>query len=149
MKPILLKIVTPERILFEDRVSQVSVSTVMGQITILPNHIPLVSALKSGEIIVQQEGKKEEDLMSVSGGFIEVLADQVVILADTAERANEIDEQRVEEAIKRAQELMASKVVDAEQFAYFSAQLEKELARLHVVRKYKKSHSHVPGDFGK
>ncbi len=148
MKPILLKIVTPERILFEDKVSQVSVSTALGQITILPNHIPLVSALKPGEIIVRQEGK-DEDLMSVSGGFIEVLADQVVILADTAERAQEIDEQRTEEAIKRAQELMSSKVVDAEQFAYFSAQLEKELARLHVVRKYKKGQSHVPGDFGK
>ncbi len=148
MKPILLKIVTPERILFEDKVNQVSVSTALGQITILPNHIPLVSALKPGEIIVRQEGK-DEDLMSVSGGFIEVLADQVVILADTAERAQEIDEQRAEEAIKRAQELMVSRVVDAEQFAYFSAQLEKELARLHVVRKYKKSHRHVPEDFGK
>lgn len=149
MKPILLKIVTPDKVLYEGAVAQVSVSTTTGQITILPNHIPLVSSLKAGEIIVQQEGKKEEDLMSVSGGFIEVLADQVVILADTAERAQEIDEQRAEEAMKRAQELMTSKVVDAEQFAYFSAQLEKELARLHVVRKYKKSHSHVPGDFAK
>jgi F-type H+-transporting ATPase subunit epsilon len=96
---------------------------------------------------VKQEGKQEEDLMSVSGGFIEVLADQVVILADTAERAQEIDEQRAEEAIKRAQELMSNQLVDAEQFAYFSAQLEKELARLHVARKYKKNRGHVPGDF--
>ncbi len=148
MKPILLKIVTPERILFADKVSQVSVSTITGQITILPNHIPLVSSLKAGEIIVRQEGK-EEDLMSVSGGFIEVLADQVVILADTAERAHEIDEQRAEEAMKRAQELMAAQVVDAEQFAYFSAQLEKELARLQVARKYKKNRSHAPSDFNK
>lgn len=149
MKPILLKIVTPDKVLYEAAVAQVSVSTTTGQITILPNHIPLVSALRPGEIIVKQEGKQEEELMSVSGGFIEVLADQVVILADTAERAQEIDEQRAEEAIKRAQELMSSQLVDAEQFAYFSAQLEKELARLHVARKYKKNRSHVPGDFAK
>lgn len=148
MKDILLKIVTPERILFEDRVSQVSVSTTTGQVTILPNHVPLVSVLQAGEIIVKQEGR-EEDLMSVSGGFLEVLADQVVILADTAEKAAEIDEQRAEEARARAQELMASKVIDAEQFAYFSAQLEKELARLRVARKYKKNHGHLPEEFSK
>src|SRR3989339_599968 len=157
MKQIKLKIVTPEKILLQEEVAQISVSTALGQITILPNHLPLVAKLVSGEIIVKKiadpehsrGNNHEEDLMAVSGGFIEVLPDQVVILADTAERAQEIDEARAEEAIKRAQELMVSQVVDAEQFAYFSAQLEKELARLHVARKYKKSHSHMPGDFGK
>ena len=138
MAEIRLKIVTPERVLYEDTVSQLSVSTTTGQITILPHHLPLVSLLAPGEIIIKK-GTQSEDLMSVSGGFIEVLPNQVVILADTAEKAAEIDEQRAEEARNRAQELLKTKVVDAEQFAHFSASLEKELARLRVARKYKKT----------
>lgn len=137
MKDLQLKIVTPEKVLFESQVSQVSVSTVMGEITILPNHIPLVSQLVPGEIVVKN-GKAEEDLMAVSGGFIEVLPDQVVILADTAERAEEIDEERAEAARKKAEEVLKTKVADAESFAMFTAKIEKELARLKVARKYKK-----------
>lgn len=136
MKDLKLKIVTPERILFESKVSQVSVSTIMGEITILPNHIPLVSQLVPGEIVVRN-GKEEEELMAVSGGFVEVLPDQVVILADTAERAEEIDEARAEEARQKAEEVLKTKL-DSEGFATFTAQLEKELARLRVARKYKK-----------
>lgn len=138
MKDIKLKIVTPEKIIFEERVSQVSVSTVLGEITILPNHIPLVSQLSPGEIIVKHDKKEEEDLMAVSGGFIEVLPDQVVILADTAERAEDIDEARAEEARKKAAEVLKTKTTDVEGFAMFTAQMEKELARLKVARKYKK-----------
>lgn len=136
MKQIKLKIVTPEKILFEDTVSQISVSTIMGEITILPNHIPLVSQLASGEIVIKTEQGKE-DLMAVSGGFIEVLPDQVVILADTAERAEDIDEARAEEARQKAEEILKTKVADAEGFAMFTAKIEKELARLKVVRKHK------------
>lgn len=140
MKDIKLKIVTPEKIIFEDMVSQVSVSTVLGEITILPNHIPLVSQLAPGEIIVKHgNGKsKEEDLMAVSGGFVEVLPDQIVILADTAEKAEDIDEERAEAARQKAAEVLKTKVSDAESFALFTAQMEKEMARLKVARKYKK-----------
>jgi F-type H+-transporting ATPase subunit epsilon len=137
MKDIKLKIVTPEKILFSDRVGQVSISTVMGQVTILPNHIPLVSQLSPGEVVIKNNGK-EEGLMAVSGGFVEVLPDQVVILADTAERAEDIDEARAEEARQKAEEILKTKVADAEQFAVFTAQIEKEMARLKVARKYKK-----------
>ena len=143
MKQIKLKIVTPEKILLQDEVAQILVSTALGQITILPNHLPLVAKLVSGEIIVKKDNH-EEDLMAVSGGFIEVLPDQVVILADTAERAEEIDEARAEEAIKKAEELRKEKIVDAEQFALFTAQIEKELARLKVARKYKRQRTN-PG----
>lgn len=137
MKEIKLKIVTPEKILFEEKVSQISISTVMGEITILPNHIPLVSQLTSGEIIIKTD-KGEEDLMAVSGGLVEVLPDQVVILADTAERAEDIDEERAEAARRKAEEVLKTKVSDAESFAMFTAQIEKEMARLKVARKYKK-----------
>lgn len=138
MKDIKLKIVTPEKILFEEKVSQVSVSTVLGEITILPNHIPLVSQLSPGEIVVKQGKKEEEDLMVVSGGFVEVLPDQIVILADTAERAEDIDEERAEEARKKAEEVLKEKSADSESFARIAAQMEKQLARLKVARKYKK-----------
>lgn len=137
MKDLKLKIVTPEKILFEGKVSQVSISTIMGEITILPNHIPLVSQLASGEVIVKSNGD-QEDLMAISGGFVEVLPDQVVILADTAERAEDIDEERAEEARKKAEEVLKTKISDLESFAMFSAKIEKELARLKVARKYKK-----------
>ncbi|PLX24876.1 ATP synthase F1 subunit epsilon [Candidatus Parcubacteria bacterium] len=137
MKKFSLKIVTPEKVLFEDQVLQVSVSTTMGQITILPNHLPLVSQLSPGEVVVRFNGT-DESLMAVSGGIIEVLPDQVVILADTAERAEDIDEARAEEAKQKAEELLKEKVTDAEQFAAFSAMMEKEMARLKVARKYKK-----------
>ncbi len=138
MADIKLKIVTPEKVLYQDTVSQISVSTVTGQITILPHHLPLVSKLAPGEIIIKKNSHSE-DLMAVSGGFIEVLPDQVIILADTAERAEEIDETRAEAARVRAQELLNTKIVDAEQFAFFSASLEKELARIRVAKKYKKT----------
>ena len=136
MKKFKLKIVTPERVALSDEVTQVSVETKMGQITILPNHLPLVAELAAGEIIVKQNEKKE-DWMAVSGGFIEVLPNQVVILADTAEYAEEIDEQRAEEAKKRAEELLKEKLTDSEDYAMVAAKLQKELARLKVARRRK------------
>ena len=72
MKKFSLKIVTPEKVLFEGQVLQASVSTTMGQITVLPNHIPLVSQLSPGEVLVRFNGT-EESLMVVSGGIVEVL----------------------------------------------------------------------------
>ncbi len=136
MKKIKLKIVTPEKVVLSEEVAQVSVQTKMGQITVLPNHLPLVAELSAGEIIVKQKADKE-DWMAVSGGFIEVLPDQVVILADTAEYAEEIDEQRAEEAKRKAEQLLKEKVADSEDYAMVAAKLQKELARLRVVRKRK------------
>lgn len=132
-----LKIVTPERVVLSKQVSQVSVSTVEGQITILPGHVPLVSRLAPGEVIAKLNSH-EENLMAVSSGLVEVLPGQVVILADSAEHVEEIDEQRAEEARQRAQEILEKKVLSKEEFAFFTAQIEKELARLRVVRKHKK-----------
>ncbi|PWB38484.1 MAG: ATP synthase F1 subunit epsilon [Parcubacteria group bacterium] len=131
-----LKIVTPDKVLFSEPVAQVSVSTALGQITILPNHLPLVSQLKPGEIIIKHEGH-QESLMAISGGFIEILPDQVIILADSAERAEEIDERQAAEAHRRAEEMRQTKVKDAREFAFFTAQMEKEMARLRVARKHK------------
>lgn len=127
------EITTPERIVYSDQIDEVVLPTPNGEIGILPNHIPLVSLLSAGEIRV----KKGSDViyMAVSGGFIEVRPDKVMVLADTAEHAEEIDEAKAEEARKRAQELSKEKRADAREFAALSAKIEKELARLKVAKR--------------
>lgn len=130
-----LKITTPERVVLAEHVDEVVLPTTMGEIGILPHHIPLVAVLAPGEIRVKKD--KENLLLAVSGGFIEVQPNRVVVLADTAEHAEEIDEQRAEEARKRAEELRTSKRADATDFALVASKLEKELARLRVARKHR------------
>jgi len=135
-KTIKFEIVTPERIVLKEQVLQVSVPTRTGEITILPNHIPLVSILKPGVIEVKQLNN-ELEIISVSGGFVEILNDKVVILADTAERAHELDELRIEEARRKAEGLKAEQK-DEIKYAEISALLEKELARSRAVKRWKK-----------
>ena len=111
------KIVTPERVVLEKTITQATIPTVEGEITILPNHRSYIGLLKPGEIVVKcieekdedskkREKKKEQDCaLAVSGGFIEFVDNKLTILADTAERAEELDLARAEEARKRAEEL--------------------------------------------
>lgn len=127
------KIATPERVVFKDEVDSITLPTTMGEITILPNHIPLISVLKTGEITVKKG--ENEFSMAVAGGFVEVLSEKVVVLADRAERSEEIDVARAEAAMERARKLREEKNVDTVEFAALSAQIEKEMARLHVGRK--------------
>ena len=127
------KIVTPERVVFEDTVDAVVLPTVEGEITVLPHHIPLVSLLKAGEIRIKKGS--EEIPLAVSSGVIEVDGEKVVVLADTAERADELEEAKIEEAREAAQKLMSEKRNDAEGFAEATALLERELARLKVVKR--------------
>jgi F-type H+-transporting ATPase subunit epsilon len=132
------KIATPERVVFRDEVDQISLPTSTGEITILPNHIPLVSILTPGEIRIRKDNV--ETLLSVSGGFVEVLSDKVVVLADTAERAEELDLERAEQARRRAEQALTEKRFDAKEFAALSAQIEKEVARVKVARKRHSTH---------
>lgn len=132
------KIVTPAGVIYHDQVEQVTVPTTSGEITILPKHIPIVSVLKAGELIVQKDGHKMG--ISVSGGIIEMQADgKLFIMADTAERAEHIDIARAEEGRKRAEELLKQKenVADVD-FARIQANLERELVRIKVAKKYRK-----------
>lgn len=132
------ELVTPERVVLKEDVIQVTIPTAMGEITILPNHIPLVAVLKPGVLeIKRQDGSQE--IVSVSGGFVEVLHGKIVVLADTAERAIELDEARIEEARIKAEALKTDHQ-EAIDFADISARLEKELARSRAVKKWKKIH---------
>jgi len=138
MAEIKLKIVTPERVVYEDVVDSVTLPTTSGEITILKDHIPLVSNLRSGEI--KTTTGKEETFLSVSTGFVEVRpGNEIIILADTAERAEELDIKVIEEAQERAKKLLEEKRhVDTEAFAHAAAALERELARYKVANKQKR-----------
>ena len=129
------KIATPERVVYKDEVDAITLPTQSGEITILPNHLPLISVLKPGEIVI----KKGNEMLAiaVSGGFIEVLSTKVVVLADTAERSEEIDVARAEAAVKRARTLREEKLTDSREFAKVSALIEKEMTRVKVGRKFR------------
>lgn len=132
---ITFSITTPEREVFRGSVDSVTLPTMMGEITILPNHIPLVSALIPGAVMVRQKG--EEKFLAVSGGFIEVRSgSEVVVLADTAERAEELVVADIEAARERAEQALSG-AHDREDVAFTNAAaaLERELARLKVARR--------------
>ncbi len=130
-----LIIATPERQVFKDEVDSVTLPTVTGEITILSHHMPVSTILKHGEMIIRKEGKTEP--YAVSGGFIEIQPDKVVVLADTAEHIAEIDEARAQEAIDRAEKLQQEINRDNVEYGQLTAKLERDLNRLHIVRKYR------------
>ena len=111
--PMMLEIITAERQVFSDEVDMVVAPGIDGQLGILPRHAPLMTMLKPGELTVRKAG--EEDMyVAVSGGFMEVLGNRVSILADACERSDEIDEERAQQAVQRAQERLASRSEDME-----------------------------------
>jgi len=131
-----LKIVTPEKVVFEDQaVDSVSVMTESGEVTILPGHVPLVANLQPGEARYRQNG--QEHLLAVSTGFLEVRdGKQVILLADTADRAEELELSVIEAAKAKARALLEKKRdLDEVSFAEAAAMLERELARERVARK--------------
>lgn len=131
-----ISIVSPERELFAGEADQISMTTQEGDITVLIGHVPLVTLLKAGEVLVKQKG--ETIPMVVSGGFAHIEPDRVVVLADTAERVEEIILERAQAAHDRAQEFLTREGVDEREYAAMAAKLQKELARLKVVRKYRR-----------
>jgi len=132
-KTIELKIVTPDRVLLQETVEGVSIPTVEGEITILPEHLPIIAAMKPGELRIKKEGK--ESFFAVTRGVVEVDGKLITVLVDAAERAEDIDEKRAEEAKERARALMTEKRTDEESFTSASAELERALARIKIARK--------------
>jgi len=140
MKKIKFKIVTPERTVFEEEVDQATLPVADGEVTILPNHRSYIASLKAGEIMLKKDGQEID--MAISGGFIEFDKNNLVVLADTAERAEEIDIKRAEEARKKAEQLKKEKVImDESEFARVAAAVEKEMARIKVARKHRTKRS--------
>ncbi len=129
--PIHLEIVTAERTVLSDNVDQINAPGADGRMGVLPRHEPLMTMLVPGDLPIIKNG--ESTPFAVSGGFMEVLPDRVTILADTAERADEIDEARADAARKRAEELLQER--RSEQEAVMAeAQLRRAMVRLRVAR---------------
>ena len=137
MKTIKLKVTTPERVVLETQVEQITLSTQVGKVTILPNHVPLLSIIVPGIIETKQEGQIEH--MATSGGFLEFHDNELTILADTAERADEIDLERAQEARQNAAEMKKDQQmhIDENQYAIVVSGIEKQLARIRVAKKYR------------
>jgi len=127
-----LEIVTPDAKVFSDDVEMVTLPGVEGEMGIYPNHVPLMTQIVSGEIIVRKGG--QDFFLAVGEGFVEITGDHVAILADMAIRAENIDEAKAEEARKRAEARLAEQI-DDEESATVSASLTHSLAQLKVKRR--------------
>ena len=134
MSSLKLDIVTAERIVYSEEVDAIVAPGVEGQLGILPHHAPLMTILQAGELVVRRGN--DEDIMAISGGFLEVRPDRVIILADSAERAEEIDTARAEEAKKRAEKRMAEKTPGIDE-ARLQASLRRAIARLTAAERVK------------
>jgi F-type H+-transporting ATPase subunit epsilon len=147
MKQLRLKIVTQERLILEEMVEQVSLPTTLGEITVLPDHIPLITELGSGDVVACVNN--ECIPMAVVGGFVEIKKNgngitEVAVLADFAEHVSELSDERIEKAKLRAEEL--KKLMENKEhvdFEHFEAELERSLTRVKIsdkwrTRKYRK-----------
>jgi F-type H+-transporting ATPase subunit epsilon len=124
-----LEIVTPEKKVFDETVDSVTVPTATGEVGILPNHAPLISALKSGILSFANKGASEK--MVVSGGFVEVSANKVSVLTDVAERAGEIDVEAARLELGEAQKALGGTFSGTEEeFEAEKERLERAQARL-------------------
>ena len=142
MAKLRLQIVTAERKVLDEEADMVIAPGGAGELGILPRHIPLITTLKPGALRVLRSG--EEQVLAVSGGFLEVrhaefgseMGSSVIVLADAAERAEEIDIARAEEAKRRAEQSMADKATDVNMLQA-QAQLLRAIARIRVAERYR------------
>jgi F-type H+-transporting ATPase subunit epsilon len=141
MTSIRLDIVTAERAVYSEDVEMVIAPGVEGQLGILPHHAPLMTMLEPGELIVRKGA--EEFSLAVSGGFLEVRPDRVIVLADSAERAEEIDIARAEEAKRRAEQRLVERYVPDVDAARVEASLRRSLIRLKVAARRRKRRPEV------
>lgn len=132
-----IEIVTPERVAYSEEADQVTLPTADGEITVLPNHVPLVTQLLPGELTVKKGS--QYIILASGGGFSEITGKKVSVVTDLAQKPEEIDERDAEEARKRAEEaLKAGERLSEEEFALTAANLQKALAQLRVKRRHRR-----------
>jgi len=136
MATIRLDVVTAERLVLSEDVDIVIAPGIEGQLGILPHHAPLMTLLDAGELIARKG--QEEFSLAVGGGFLEVRPDRVIVLADLAERAEEIDIEQAEAARKRAEQALTERYKPGFDAAAAEAALRASLARLKVAAKRRK-----------
>ena len=131
--PLQLEIVTPERLAYEDEVDAVVLPGVEGEIGVLPHHAPLVSMLGVGELRIRKGGAEES--FAIVGGFLQVRPDKVVVMAETADLASEIDLERAQEARREAERALESGFREGSDLAAARAQLQQALLRIRVAER--------------
>lgn len=133
MATLKLEIVTPEGRAYSDDVAMVVLPSIEGEIGVYPAHVPLMTQLSPGELRVIKDGKTSEFV--VGTGFIEVTADSVSVLTDSALGEEQIDENATEEAIKRAQAALRDKNLSSDDTAEVEASLARSLAQIRFKRR--------------
>ena len=136
MSSLRLDIVTAEGAVFSEDVDLVIAPGIEGEMAILPHHVPLMTTLQAGELITKKGD--EEYFLAISGGFLEVRQDRVIVLADTCERAEDIDITRAEEAKSRAEKQLAEGYVPEVDAARAEASIRRSLIRLKVAERRRK-----------
>ena len=132
MKTIKVSVVTPDGPVYESDVEMVSTKALSGELGILPGHIPLVAPLAIGVVRLKKPRGKQQDLVAVSGGFLEVRPDKVTILAQSAEKAEDIDVERALRAKERAEQRMREQKVEDIDFRRAELALQRAVNRLAV-----------------
>ena len=128
-----LEIVTPEKRVYSDDVEMVVLPGVEGEMGIFPMHVPLMTQIKPGELVVTKAGQRTH--LAVGEGFVEITQERVSVLTDMAIEEAHIDEAAAEAAVKRAQQSMTDKDLGSEETVAVQAALSKSLAQLHVKRR--------------
>jgi F-type H+-transporting ATPase subunit epsilon len=133
MATLRLEIVTPEGRAYSDDVELVVIPAVEGEMGVLPMHVPFVTPINPGELVVTKSGKRVH--MAVGEGFVEITQTRVNVLTDMALEESVIDEAAAEAAVKRAQEALAGRELGGDEAAAVQAALARSLAQLHVKRR--------------
>ncbi|RXZ83429.1 F0F1 ATP synthase subunit epsilon [Paenibacillaceae bacterium] len=137
MSTFLLEIVTPERKVYAQDVDMIVVRGIEGELGILPNHIPLVTALQIAPLVVKRN--RQDEIIALHGGFLEVRKDKVVILAESAELPGDIDLERARAAKERAEQRLGGRASNISPVDYPRAELalNRALNRLDVKQRGK------------
>jgi F-type H+-transporting ATPase subunit epsilon len=131
--PLLLEIVTPERLAYSDTVDSVVCPGVEGELGILPHHAPLLSTLGFGELRIRKGG--QEEYFAIAGGFLQVRPDKVVVMAETADLASEIDLASAEQARREAERAIAEGSSEPADLARARISMERALVRIRVAER--------------
>ena len=131
--PIQLEIVTPERLVYEDEVDSVNLPGIEGELGILPHHAPLLSMLGVGELRIRKGGAEES--FAIVGGFVQVRPDKVVVMAETADLAAEIDLEKAEEARREAERALETGYSEGADLSAARAALQTALMRIRVAER--------------
>ena len=134
--PLLLEIVTPERQVFSDEVDSVVCPGIEGELGILPHHAPLLTTLGFGELRIRRGG--DEEFFAIAGGFLQVRPDRVVVMAETADMASEIDLEKAMEARREAELQLSEGFEEPADLARARASLQRALARIRVAERHRR-----------